>query len=363
MDARERFLLNMNFKKSDRPFRWEAPAFWPSTIKNWKNQGLPEWVTEENIGEYFKMDPIKFIPVKSGWTGTPFYPYFKEKIIAEDKNNIIKLEKDGIIKKQRKTNFDTSMPQFIKFPVKDLDDFNKIKFRLDPTSRERLPKNWKKLIVEYNKRDYPLGMFICGSFGHPRNLLGDVNLMYALYDNLSLIKAIMDNWLELYEGYIDIVCQDVIPDFVMIWEDMAYRNGPLISPEHFKKYMFPYLRKLIEFIRNKGIKVVILDSDGDIKKLIPIFIDAGVNALFPFEVQSGMDIVEIRKQYGEKFAIIGGIDKKLLLDKKAITEEIDRKLPYMLSRGGYIPSLDHSVPVNIPLDVFKYFLKLVRSYE
>lgn len=66
-----------------------------------------------------------------------------------------------------------------------------------------------------------------------------------------------------------------------------------ISPEHFNRFMIPYFKKLISFIKNKGIEVVILDSDGDIKKLLPFFIDAGVNAIMPFEVQAGMDIIEI----------------------------------------------------------------------
>lgn len=362
LSSRERFLLNLSFKKVDRPFRWETPAFWPTTIKRWKHQGLPERINEKNIGEYFEMDPIKFIPTKCGWSGTPFYPYFEEKVIDEDKSSITVLEMDGIVKKQKKIDPDTSMPQFIKFPVESLKDFDELKWRLDPESMGRLPHNWKTITDEYNNRDYPLGVNVCGSFGHPRNLLGDENLMYALFDNKILIEAIMNNWLELYKGYIDIICRDVIPDFLLVWEDMAYKNGPLISPGHFRKFMAPYLKELISFAKNKGIKIVILDSDGDIEELIPVFLEAGVNVLFPFEVQAGMDIVKIRKKYGDSFSIIGGIDKKLLHDKLKLKNEVDAKIPFMLKTKGYIPSLDHSVPPDISLQEFNYFLKLVRDY-
>lgn len=375
LTSRERFLNTIMYKKIDHVFRWEAAGFWPTTIKNWKNQGLPEYVGYEdimdslfkvdgkNINTYFNMDSIKFIPVNSGWIGIPFYPFFKIKIIQEVGNNIIKIDQDGIIKKVRKVNPETSMPQFLKYPVENIDDFNRIKFRLNPYSKERLPSNWMELTNKYKKRNYPLGMFICGSYGFPRNLMGDENLMYALFDNQHLIIKIMENWLELYQSYIEIIYRDITPDFVLFWEDMAYKNGSLISPLHFKKFMFPYLKKLIEFIKNKKIKVIILDSDGDISELIPIFIDAGINAMFPFEVQAGMDIVKIRKQYKDSFAIIGGIDKRALLERKTLEAEINKIIPFMLEDGGYIPSLDHSVPHDITLEAFRYYLNLLRKFK
>lgn len=362
MTSRERFSNTIYFKEVDHPFRWEAPAFWPTTIKIWHQQGMPESINENNIESYFKMDRLEFMPIRSGWTGTPFSPPFKEKIIDSDEKYIIKIGEDGITIKQKKVESDTSMPQFLKFPVKNLKDFKQIKKRLDPKSIKRLPSNWNKLINKYANRDFPLGVFVCGSFGHPRNLMGDENLMYALYDDPQLITLIMENWLELYEGYFDLICRDIIPDFILIWEDMAYKNGSLISPIHFKTFMFPYLKKLISFVRNKGIDIVVVDSDGDIEELLPIFINAGINTIFPFEVQAGMDIIAVRKQYGRRFAIIGGIDKRSLVDKRKIKSELDIKMPYMLQNNGYIPSLDHSVPPNITFENFLFYVNLIRKY-
>jgi len=375
LTSKERFINSVFFKEIDNAFRWEAAGFWPTTLEKWKKQGLPEYVgyenimdclfkiDGENINSYFNMDNIKFIPVESGWVGIPFHPYFEEKIIQRVGNNIIKLEKDGIIKKIKEVNPETSMPQFLKYPVKDIDDFNRLKFRLDPNSKERLPFNWSNLVNSYKKRDYPLGIFICGSYGFPRNLMGDENLMYSIFDNQQLIINILENWLELYQGYIEIICRDITPDFVLFWEDMAYKNASLISPFHYQKLMVPYLKKLIEFVKNKGIKIIIVDSDGNISELIPIFVDAGINAMFPFEAQADMDIVKIRKKYESSFAIIGGIDKKALLDTTVLEAEIERIVPYMLESGGYIPSLDHSVPHDINLDDFRYYLGLVREIK
>lgn len=363
MNDRERFLATLKFKEIDRPFRWEAPHFWTETMKRWHREGLPEDVTIENIFKYFGMDKLGWIYVEGGWTGTPYCPMFDEVIIEDDGETVVRQEKDGIIKRQKKIAMDSSMPQFLKFPVATREDFEtRIRWRLDPKSAERLPPDWDNLKKQYALRDYPLGMFVVGVFGHARNLMGDEVLMYTLYDDPEFIHIMMRHWMEFYLGYIGLVCRDVVPDFLMIWEDMCFVNGPLISPEKFKEFMVPYLKRVIEFAKSKGIEGILVDTDGDFRKLLPIFLEAGINGFYPFEVQSGMDIVALRKEYGKSFLILGGLDKKTLAQgKEAAREEIERKVPWLLSQGGFIPSLDHSCPPDIPLEVFRYYVDYLRT--
>ncbi len=105
-----------------------------------------------------------------------------------------------------------------------------------------------------------------------------------------------------------------------------------------------------------------VDTDGDMNLLIPLFVDAGVNWLWPFEVQSGMDVVKVREEYPDEFMIWGGMDKRALaLDKDAIRREVERVLPPMLEKGGYIPGIDHNVPPDVPLENFQFYLELVRK--
>ena len=151
-------------------------------------------------------------------------------------------------------------------------------------------------------------------------------------------------------------------DGIDFWEDMAYRNGPIIGPATFKEFMSPYYKRVIDCARSLGIEVLAVDSDGDIDPLIPLFIEAGVNLMYPFEVQAGMDIREVRKKYGKKLVIQGGLDKrKLAVDFSAIREEVESKVPQLLREGGYIPSLDHNVPPDVSLENFEYYLGLVRE--
>lgn len=360
MNARERFTATIEFREVDRPFRWETPGFWMKTMLNWKKEGLPDtW----DLAGYFKMDKLVWLPFEGGWGGVPFCPMFEKKVLDDDGQYNLIQDSDGIIKRILKVEPETSMPQFVKFPVETKSDFEeKIKWRLDYKDKERFPKDWDRLVEGYSKRDYPIGMFITGPFGHLRNLMGDEGLMYQFYDDPELVRDIMDNWMEFYLHFIDQVCKDVIPEFVMIFEDMCYSSGPLISPDLFKEFMAPGLTRIITKAKEAGIKGIVVDTDGDCRKMIPIYLDCGANAFYPFEVQSGMDIVEMRKQYGKRFAIIGGLDKrKLAGNEDEIIEEIEKKVPFVASQGGFIPMFDHSIPPNVPLKAFQFGVDYLRK--
>jgi len=368
MNARERFIATLKFEKLDRPFRWEAPAVWPATIKQWYKEGLPKHITCSNITDsevydYFEMDKLAWLPFDGGWIGDPYYPFFEYKVLKDEGGKIVIRDTDGIVKRVLKEDADTSMPQFLKFPVTDRKTYiSEIRWRLDPKSRERYPKNWDLLIDEYQNRDYPLGMFVIGPFGHIRNLFGDEELMYIFFDDPKLVHEIMTDWMEFYKQFIGMVCRDVVPDFIMIWEDMCYRSGPLISPEFYEKFMSPYLKEVVSAAKNCGISGIAVDNDGNCSKMLPLYLECGANAFYPFEVQAGMDIVSVRQQYGNQFMIIGGLNKRTLADsEEAIRKELDAKVPFMLEQGGYIPMLDHSVPTDISLRLFRYYLQYVRS--
>jgi uroporphyrinogen-III decarboxylase len=362
MDARERFVSTIRFDRIDRPFYWETHNFWDKTLEMWHQEGLPSEIDKGRISSYLGMDKMAFIPVRGGWAGTPYHPMFEEKIIEDRGENVVILEKDGIVKMRRKGNRDGSAPQLIKFPVEGRKDFEELKPRLDWRDRGRLTDSWEKRYQEFLRRDYPLGMFVIGPFGHLRNLMGDERLFYTLYDDPEFIHLVLAHWAEFYKGYISIVCNDVIPDFFMIWEDMCYRNGPLISPASYIEFMAGYLKDVIVFSKGLGVEGFIVDCDGDLRKMIPVYLECGINCFFPMEVQAGVDIVEIRKQYGKAFSIIGGIDKNVLATgRDEIKNEIEKKVPFMLTGGGYIPALDHACPPNVSYENYMYFTRLVRE--
>ena len=149
-------------------------------------------------------------------------------------------------------------------------------------------------------------------------------------------------------------------DVFWYWEDMAYNHAALIDPKMYRKFAFKHYRRVNDWLKSKGIRHIGLDSDGQISELIPIWVDSGITHLWPFEVQSGMDVLEVRKTYGRSLGLVGGIDKRACTHGFAeIHREVDRVMP-LVEQGGYIPELDHSVPPNISWQNFIEYVRYVK---
>lgn len=362
---KERLKRILSFEEPDRMWRFYTIGFWKETLARWHHEGLPRIISSEVLAfAYFRVDP--FILILLGDSENPnLYPRFEEKIIEEQPGRIVKQNQAGNIIEVF-SDGKSSIPKFIDFPIKNEDDFNKLKWRLDPEAKGRIenaPYNKYNFLIHITKAlRWPLGLSFCGLFGMGRHLMGVENFLYAFYDKPELIHLINQAWAKLLKECIYRVSQKVELVQITFWEDMCYRNGPMISPEHFKEFMSPYYKEVTDFARELGIGSFWVDTDGKCEILIPLFIEAGINCLYPFEVQAGMDIREVRKKYGKDLCIIGGIDKRVLSrEKTEIEQEVMTKVPEVAQQGGYIPALDHCVPPDVPLENFKYYVKLLKG--
>ncbi|MCL5072826.1 MAG: hypothetical protein M1308_18310, partial [Actinobacteria bacterium] len=221
-----------------------------------------------------------------------------------------------------------------------------------------LPRVFSKIFI--NNEDSPvilgdhgLGGPV-GFFGSLRSLLGEVNLFLTYYDNPKLIHEInsylTNFWIKIFEKTLGKFNFDAFK----FWEDMAFKNGSMISEDLFREFMMPYYKNLINHLKNFGLKHFIVDSDGNCNKLIPLWIECGITGILPTEVQADMDVVKLRRNF-PKLQIFGGIDKKALSkDKKHIDEEL-QKVEYILKLGGYVPYVDHLVPPDVPWENYKYY--------
>lgn len=350
MNQRERFLNCMRFKPVDRVPLW-MPWTWGETLKRWHREGLP---MNADLEKMFGCDRYEEVGIYYG-----FCPSFEERIIEEDNEYRTYINFEGILMKELKENSETSMPQFLEFPIKGREDFEKVKYRLKLNPQERFPGDWEGKCSLWKERKIPLRMWgdrEAGFFGPLRNLMGLEDLVLTFYDDPAFIEEMMDNRADLIISTLEKILKDTTIDFFVFWEDMAYKNGPLISPEMFKKFMVPRYKRVTDFLRSKGVDIILVDSDGDISKLIPLWLEAGVNGMWPFEVQSGMDVVALRKQYGNDLLMIGGFDKKAIIKGKSeIDAELKRIYP-IISKGGYIPWPDHSIPPDTSLENFLYLM-------
>ncbi|HGJ65024.1 TPA: hypothetical protein ENS27_06490 [bacterium] len=352
MNHRESFRATMNFEKPDElcQFEW---GYWWETIARWRQEGLPAdkqpW-DDCRISHYFRP------PINCGIT-----PAFEWKIIEEDETSRVVQTGSGIICRESKIG--SRLPQFLKHPVSNRDDFESIKERLDPKTPGRYPDNWDQWAKDAD--NFPhilcLGGGENGFFGWLRELMGLEGLLMAYVEQPELVHEICRYHVYYLKNLYERALKDVKYDFIFMWEDMSYKNGPLISPAFIREFMLPYYKEMVDFYKQMGASWVTVDSDGDVTKLIPLFIEAGIDGMLPFEVAAGMDIREIRKAF-PKFRIMGGIDKReIAKGKDAIDKELESKLPFMFKLGGYIPGMDHHIPPEVSYNDFKYYLQRCRE--
>ncbi len=153
---------------------------------------------------------------------------------------------------------------------------------------------------------------------------------------------------------LDQVISQVEIDHWHIWEDISFGKGSMISNDMVREFMLPYIRRIADFLKTKGISIFLLDTDGDCNELIPLFMEAGVTGMYPFEWHCGMDVVTVRRQY-PTLQMLGGIPKsEIQLGKKRI-DEILEPIDFVLKSGGYIPFGDHLIPPEVDFQNFTYY--------
>ena len=352
MTARERWNAIFKFEKFDRVFNCEF-GWWKDTLKRWHSEGLPEEIdTNEKGDKYFNFDPVGGIPVNLG-----LIPNFEEEIIEETDSYVIKRDTTGVISKVFKDGTST-IPHYIKFPISNKKDWEEFRERLKPDISKRYPENWEDLKKEWEERDYPVGISVGSLFGWIRNWMGFENCLIAFYDQPELIAEMMDYIVYFVLETVEKALEGVEGiDFALFWEDMAFKTQPMISPQLFKKFMVPRYKKITERLEKAGIDTVIVDCDGNINELVSLWLEAGVNVMFPLEINSGSDPVILRKKYGRKVLLKGGVDKIALIHgKEAIDKELER-IKDVVEDGGYIPHVDHRVPADVSYENYIYYLK------
>ncbi len=354
MNTRERFVKWMHFKDVDRPPWWEL-WYWQETLDRWYKEGLPEDV---HLLEYFGVDRRDDIGVKVG-----LFPLFKEETIEETEEYRIFRDNEGVIRKEFKGDHAKStMPQFLRFPIETRADFEELKKRLNPYSPARYPLWWEEKKKMWKTRDYPVSIFVGSLFGWIRDWMGFERVALTLYDDIEFIEDMMEFLTWHILTVIKKAVEEVDIDYAVFWEDMAYKSGPLISPTHFKKLMLPRYKKITKFLREQDIDVILVDCDGNISLLIPLWLEGGLSGVYPVERAAGMDPVLLRKQYGKELLIIGGMDKRALAEGR---EEIDKELEqlsYLFGfGGGYIPWCDHLIPPDVPFENYIYYLNRMKE--
>lgn len=367
MNDRERFIASMEYEPADRVPNHEL-GIWPQTRDRWLSEGMPpdamtfDWFRAE---PYIGLDRREYISINF-----EMIPLFQREVIEEtDRYEIVrnhlgvvtKALKDGTVGGGR-----MCMDQYVSFPVTDLASFREIKKRYAAGLEERYPADWKtQLLPEWKNRDYPLVLGqncqAKGFYWRAREWMGTENLSYAWYDQPDLAHEMM----EFFADYVIEMAKPILAetdvDYFCLNEDFAMKTGPLLSPETFRTFVFGHLKRLVEFMKSHGVRYIALDSDGNPEVLIPMLMDAGVDVIWPLERAADMNPVRLRRKFGKSLRLWGGVDKReLAKDKSAIDAHLAELAP-LVEEGGFIPTVDHTVPPDVSWENFIYYMQKKRE--
>jgi hypothetical protein len=363
MNNRERFNAVMHYRPVDR-----CPiidfGFWDETLVFWHEQGLPAAVDMPDIREYLGMDfSMTGIDETTG-IYHKLHPLFEVKVIEDRGDHEIVQQDDGVQVLRRK--FMSSIPHPVRYQLADRDSWRKhYRPRLDPTSPGRYPTDWEARARNWRDPNRPNIVAVRGGglYGYLRDWMGMENLSLVIYDDSAWFEEMVESLADCIIGMLEhVLSTGGNFDACHMWEDMCYNAGPLISPRHFRQYLMPHYRRITDLLHSHGVDIVSLDCDGRIEALAPLWLEVGINTMFPFEIGAWKaDPYVFRQRFGRDLRIIGAFDKNILRSSRADIAAEVRRLAPLVEEGGFIPHCDHLVPPDVPYVHYLYYLEQARA--
>jgi uroporphyrinogen decarboxylase len=348
MTSHERFKRMFEHRAADRVPIIDGP--WSATIERWQREGMPEDVS---YVDFFGLDKVAHIGVDN----SPRYPV---RVIEETEEYIVQTSVWGVTQKTWKHA--ASTPEFLAHTVVDPDSWRQVKERMRPT-RDRV--DWKHLEANYTtwrKEGHWIqaGLWFGFDVAHSW-MVGTERLLIALADQPEWCVDMFNHYLDVNLALLDMVWEAGYTFDSVIWpDDMGYKQKQFFSLEMYRKLVKPVHQRAIDWAHARGIKAH-LHSCGNIMPLVPELIGMGLDALNPLEVKAGMDPIGLKRQYGDRLVLHGGINAVLWNDLPAIEAEMRKVVPVLKQSGGYIFSSDHSIPSSVSLEGFRRIVALAKE--
>jgi len=335
----------MHYEAADRVPFWEV-GFWDETLIRWYEEGLP--ITDNS------WDQLKTLGLDWSFAMTNIaiaeFPLAATEVLDETDQRQLYRDEYGRIGWRLKAQ--TSMTEFVSYPVTDRESWEKVREQYVRVFDAR-DRYWMAHAIG-SKRPIPMGLTVGSFYGELRALLGFERFCILLYDDADFIREMLafltNEMLRRMEG-----TRHLEFDYAKFWEDMAYSGGSFMSPAMWREFLQPCYAAVADALHARDIDIIMVDSDGDVNELIPLWLEVGINCPFPMEARYH-DLMALKKQYGRELRMCGGVNKQSLYGTREwIDREVFLKTRYLIRQGGYIPTVDHAVPPHVSLSNYAYF--------
>ena len=330
-------------------------GYWEDTLARWQMEGLPAEAaadTDDALHEFFGNE-IRLIRLDSSFM-------FEERVLDDDERYTTRVTKNGTVVKFIKGR--TSTPGLVSFPVNSRDDWMSHKGRLESVEG-RLPRDLDRMYEDFRKNDRFVMVCVHDPYEASWSKLGPTHLLESMRLDPDLVRDVFGTITDLNIR----VCEELLGkgyevDGAWIWGDIAYSRGTFFSPRMYEEILYPFHRRLMSYFVGCGLPIV-YHSDGDIRRVIPLLIDAGVRCIQPIETKANMDLVRLKREYGEHLVLMGGVDfERIARGPNEAEAEIRTKVGLAKEGGGYIYHSDHSVPPTMSLEEYRRVRTLVERY-
>ncbi len=371
MTNRERAMNILHYKDVDR-----LPAvhfgYWKELLAEWAEQGkIPKELAEGNHdGSAKDRELDKLIGWDFNWSScvgsrNGLMPGFEPKVLETLPDGSQRVMNSvGLIEKVKPGI--TSIPSEDDYTLKDRKAFEELYKPKMQFSPERVNIEYFKKFNETRDPDKPIGLHLGSVLGSIRDMVSVVGMSYLIYDeDEELFADIIDTYAEMqYQCAKAILETGAKFDFAHYWEDICFKNGPLIDPDLFDELCAKHYKKRNDLCHQYGIDVISLDCDGVTEKLLPTWFENGVNTMFPIEIGVWGDQFEpARKKYGKDMLGVGAMDKTALRkDKAAVDAEIER-IKRLVALGGFLPCPDHRLMPGTKFELVQYYAEEIKKIK
>jgi len=352
MTPRDRFRAIMSYRPVDQLPVLALEPYEERAIERWRGEGLPEAVRPE---DFLCMSRLVHLPISFG----PM-PGFDPTVIADEGEYEVVIPWMGGLLRRRKDN-PSMFYGHIEHPVKTRADWEQYKLRFQPTGR--VPADWCEVVApRLNASQDPVGLclfpyfFRLGFYS-----MGMERFLTAFHDEPDLIHDMFAHWSWFCTETIRPVLGTVQLDYAVFGEDLAGKNGPLISPKTYDEFWAPYQVPLIDLLRSQGVPVVCQWTAGQYEDLMPSLLDQGFNCTWPLERVAGMDPIALRERWGRRLLLGGGISKEAVIaGPAAIDAEIERLRP-LIEEGGFIPAMDDMASPDMAFAHYRHMVEALQG--
>lgn len=349
MTTKERVTRMFEHREADRVPILDTP--WRGTLTRWVSEGMPAGM---DWRDYFEVDKCECI-------GVDITPRYECRILEETEEYVIRTSAWGVTTKEFKQ--EDATPEFLDFTVTTPEKWAEAKSRMT-VDADRI--NWA-----YLKENYPRwkaeGRWIQAGFWFGFDvthswMCGTENLLIALLEDPEWVKDMFQTYLDRCIAHFDLLWDaGYTVDSIFWYDDMGYKGTPFFSEKIYRELLQPVHKQAVDWAHRHGI-FAHLHSCGDIMPLIPAVLETGVDALNPIEVKAGMDLYRLKREYGDRLVLHGGVDASRLHKEEEIIPELRNMLAVVKQKGGYLFSSDHSIPNAVSLKTYQAIVDTVKQY-